>query len=803
MNKLYNILILFFAMVPAIVNAQCPTDLQTGQNLVTNGNFSAGYTGWTYTADPTQANGYLAFNPPTTANYSTPGMIDVGTNPNVFNNAFGSFGDHTTGTGNMLMCDGICVPNIDLWRETNIPIVANTNYYFSIWITSLDALPPPGTLAFNINGALLNTISAPGVTGEWIQFTQVWNSGPTPPATITIAIQNTTLTGCNNGVDFAVDDISFTPGCLFGSPGPTPNLGPDATICGTGGSITLNANVPHAANTTVTWNDGTTGTGLGAPYTKVITAPGTYSVCVDSAGSCTKSDVIVISNTFSVNIGPNETLCNPTSYTLNPGFTGPGVTYTWYDGYPTLAPAPNTNQTYTVNTPGTYQVNVTDPICGTQTSSVVISTIAATPTNGTYCTTGSTVNLSVSGPDTYQWYSAATGGTLLASGTTYTTPALTAPTNYTYYVQDMSTFTGSVGPTATFASGSTGYGDASSLVAFTANQNFTITSLQVPVVFYYLPGSGTNITVTIEIKSSTGASLSPAEVFTSNASALYTSAPASGLYTVTFTGLNILSSWGPNLTMAVNSVSFSNGASGYVQSYIGAANPPYPYASNPAGVVNITGSYNGGTSTTQYGSTFNWQIQAGTPCARVPVTVTNNCVSPVTWSSFTLTPKANTCILNWSTANETNNQDFTVERSSDGIHFETIGTIKGSGNTVNASSYSFTDESPLSGTSYYRICQHDLNANKSYTQIEAYSSTAVNFVKVYPNPFQGGTTILVMNSGAGQYNYSIYSVSGQLVESGTGKNNEPLLVAESIANGMYMLTVSTSSQSETTKIMKN
>jgi len=763
-----------------------------GQNLVTNGDFSAGYSGWAFTADPTQANGYLVFNPPATTNYSSPGMIDVATNPNVFNSAFGTFGDHTTGTGNMLMCDGICVPNIDLWRETNIPIVANTNYYFSVWITSMDALPPPGTLAFNINGSLLNSISAPGVTGEWIQFTQVWNSGPTPPATITIAIQNTTLTGCNNGVDFAIDDISFTPGCLFGSPGPTPNLGPDATICGTGGSITLNSNVPHNTTTTVTWNDGTSGTGLAAPYTKVITTPGTYSVCVSDAGSCSKSDVIVISNTFSVNIGPNQTLCNPTSYTLDPIFNGPGVTYKWYDGYPTLATAPNTNQTYTVNTPGTYRVDVTDPVCGTQSSSVVISTATAIPTNGIYCTTGSTATVSVSGPDTYNWYSSATGGTLLASGTTsYTTPPLTAPTNYTYYVQDMSTFTGSVGLTTLNPNGLQNWGvNASGLqMEFQLFQNIQITSIQVPMIIY---SNGTaNVSVTIY---NNGTAV--AGPFASSNTTV-TTAQSNTLIQFNFPAFNLTTSMGANLSMAISAASGGN-----ILWNQGGGPYAYPYNSNPSGVMNLTGG--GGTNATinDYPHFYNVQFQAGTLCARVPVTVTNNCVSPVTWSSFSVIPKGNSCVLNWSTANETNNQSFTIERSSDGIHFETIGTIKGSGNSVNASAYSFTDGSPLSGTSYYRICQHDLNANKSYTVLQTYTNTEVNFIHVFPNPFHQSANILVNDSESDTYTYMISSISGQLIEQGKGKMRESLTVGEKISDGIFIITIYTPSRVETFKVIK-
>ena len=791
-------------MIPFANYGQCPTDVLTGQNLVTNGDFSQGYTGWTYTSDPAQINGYLQFNPPVTTNYSTPGMIDVGTNPNVFNSAFMNMGDHTTGTGNMLMVDGICVPGINLWSESNIPLAANTNYYFSVWIASTHNEPNyPGILQFNINGTTLPTSITASTTGDvWTQYQVIWNSGPTPPATATISIQNKQVTGCSTEADFAIDDIAFIPGCSYGSSGPIPDLGPDQTICGKGGSIILNSNVPHNTTTTVTWNDGTSGTGLSAPYTKTITAPGTYSVCVTDAGSCIKSDVIIISNTFSINLGPDDTLCNPTNITLNAGFAGTGVTYKWYENYPTLAPAPNNLETYTVNTPSTYSVYVTDPVCGTKSASVKIMSLTASPNNGYYCTSGSTVHLSVTGNGTYQWYDTPTkgSGTLLASGKNYTTPALTVPNNYTYYVEDASSYTGSVGPKS--MNGLQSFGQASSMVAFTVQEDFTILSLQVYIgQFYYLPAAGDNFNITVTINTSTGMSFSPSKSFTSNATFI-SGGSGPGLYTFTFTGMNISSSWGPALTMATTSgISGTNGGNGYIGWFSG-INPAYPYVSNPSGVISITGAYDGSSKLNEYGPFLNWQIQAGTPCDRVPVTASYNCLLPVSWTGFDITSKSNSCILNWTTGNETSNAYFTIERSSDGIHYQTIDTIKGAGNSINTSNYTYTDPSPLSGTSYYRIGQHDINGNSSYTGIQLYNNSESNFIHVFPNPFHGTTTVLVNGSGADSFTYRIHSISGQLVEQGTGKVNEPLTVGEIIPEGIFIITINNTSQVQTFKIIK-
>lgn len=71
--------------------------------------------------------------------------------------------------------------------------------------------------------------------------------------------------------------------------------------------------------------------------------------------------------------------------------------------------------------------------------------------------------------------------------------------------------------------------------------------------------------------------------------------------------------------------------------------------------------------------------------------------------------------INWSTAAETKKGYFIIERTNDGVHFETITMIQNS--VVDAPinekhEYSFNDESPLLGVSYYRISEVDSEENK-------------------------------------------------------------------------------------------
>jgi hypothetical protein len=806
-----------FALATPQAQGQCPTDLLTGQNLVINGDFEQGYSNWTFTGG---AGGYNIFTPP---GWSNPGNIYVGTNPVTFNPgppSFMNYGDHTSGSGNMLMVDGVCTAGIKLFQQAGIPIKPSTNYYFSVWISSLKDQPNfPGLLNFDINGTNVGAlIQAPATGGSWIKYEIVWNSGATPPPTVTISIENSNTTGCASEVDFAIDDVSFIPGCAYGSPGPQPNLGPDQTICGKGGSILLNSNVPHNATTTVTWNDGTTGTGLGAPYTKTITAPGTYSVCVTDNGSCVKSDVIVISNNFSINLGPDLNLCNPATTTLDAQFTGTGVTYQWYKSYPTLAPTPNTAKTYFVTSPGTYRVDVTDPVCGVRSDVIVITSSAPTPVDAYYCNAGETPTLSVTGAGTFNWYNTPTKGTgtLLASNTSsYTIPApgLTPTATYTYYVEDATITSGVVGQTTEFTTGSQNnyiYNLNQRYTQFTVSQDFNLNSVQIPIRISNPNGTINNtMAIRLEVCDASGNQLSPRLFSISNNVVIPYNANTFALYTFSFTGFSIPASLGPNLTMKLFIT--DGGGSTRLTNYEdwrfeigerqGITTSPYPYNSTVPGVVSITGYRENGNPAPNKYALYNWNIGATTPCARTPVRAIYNCPTPVDWLSFDAIKQNGAVLLTWATTKESNNSHFDVMRSIDGTTWTKVGSVQGNGNSSSIHYYSYIDNQSIALTAYYKIVQVDYNGDSYSTNIKSKSGDHWSII-AYPNPFDNSTNLVVSGSNEDAFTYTVHAVTGQLVWKGTGTSNTEISLGDGLASGVYVVAVQLADDVKTIKITK-
>jgi hypothetical protein len=81
----------------------------------------------------------------------------------------------------------------------------------------------------------------------------------------------------------------------------------------------------------------------------------------------------------------------------------------------------------------------------------------------------------------------------------------------------------------------------------------------------------------------------------------------------------------------------------------------------------------------------------------------------------------------FSTASEVNNDFFTIERSSDGIVFEAVGTIQGAGNATSIQKYYFEDQDVPSGVLYYRIKQTDFDGRFDYSPVVKVNRQASGF----------------------------------------------------------------------------
>jgi hypothetical protein len=114
---------------------------------------------------------------------------------------------------------------------------------------------------------------------------------------------------------------------------------------------------------------------------------------------------------------------------------------------------------------------------------------------------------------------------------------------------------------------------------------------------------------------------------------------------------------------------------------------------------------------------------------------------PVELTVFQATATGAAVALTWATASEKNNAGFEVQRSANGEGFAKLAWVAGAGSSQSAHRYSFRDDVPLGGVSYYRLKQVDADGVTSYSPVQTVTRTAPTVLTAYPNPTVGPATI--------------------------------------------------------------
>jgi gliding motility-associated-like protein len=331
---------------------------------------------------------------------------------------------------------------------TTPPVTANTAYYVETTVSGCTspraAVNVYLTAKPNVTGASIcagNVATLSVSTGDsytWYDAAVGGNIVSTSQ-TFTTPVLTTTTTyyvvvttnGCSSVPTAVTAKVTQAP------PQPTAS---DITIC-SGSSANLHADAPTGVFDWFTVPIGGASLISSPDYTTpVLTATTIYYVQTSLNGcESPRTQVTVTVNPLpQAPIAQNDTICYQTSAVLTAG-ANPAGTFQWYDaatGGNLLA----TGVTYTtpvLTNSTTYYIQAVNGSCvsGRTLVNVVVNTsIPAPSVSGSIICSGSVTTLTATGPGgNYNWYDAATGGNLLATGVSYTTPSLTV--NTTYYVQ--------------------------------------------------------------------------------------------------------------------------------------------------------------------------------------------------------------------------------------------------------------------------------------------------------------------------------------------------------------------------------
>ncbi|MFZ9794492.1 MAG: hypothetical protein ACO3F3_19370, partial [Gemmataceae bacterium] len=138
---------------------------------------------------------------------------------------------------------------------------------------------------------------------------------------------------------------------------------------------------------------------------------------------------------------------------------------------------------------------------------------------------------------------------------------------------------------------------------------------------------------------------------------------------------------------------------------------------------------------------------------------------PVSLLHFKALPKTDHIALDWSTATETNNAGFHLQRSENGLDFFNIQWIPGNGTTNALSQYAYLDHSvEKEVTYYYRLHQIEFDGSSHFSDVVSAKIQSVGIqVSAWPNPFDGSTNIVLSLHDDSEVDAFIVNSLGQQV----------------------------------------
>ncbi|WNJ18593.1 T9SS type A sorting domain-containing protein [Pontibacter sp. G13] len=182
---------------------------------------------------------------------------------------------------------------------------------------------------------------------------------------------------------------------------------------------------------------------------------------------------------------------------------------------------------------------------------------------------------------------------------------------------------------------------------------------------------------------------------------------------------------------------------------------------------------------------------------------------PVEWLSFDAHQVGSGMVqLNWSTASESNNAEFEIERSLDGISFMEIGRTPGKGTTQEISEYAFMDRDAKPGIQYYRLRQIDIDGASDYSEVrQILVSQEFDFaLTLYPNPAHHFVNIESTVGADIEFDLKIMDLSGRTVYTKsdlTFLQPHVMIPIADLSEGTYLLQLSDESgQRQSTQIFQ-
>jgi hypothetical protein len=187
--------------------------------------------------------------------------------------------------------------------------------------------------------------------------------------------------------------------------------------------------------------------------------------------------------------------------------------------------------------------------------------------------------------------------------------------------------------------------------------------------------------------------------------------------------------------------------------------------------------------------------------------LTTSSTMAVELTRFTVKADKDRVLLQWTTSTETNNDHFDIERSTNGLNFTKIATVKGNGTSTQSHTYNAWDNSPFNGLNFYRIKQVDADGKYSISGTRSLKMVLQNYlVKVYPNPVRSEINFMLQNYPGHEITATLSNVSGktlheEIIQVDQSATSYQLNLKNKPAPGLYILQLKGEGISESIKVV--
>jgi len=166
---------------------------------------------------------------------------------------------------------------------------------------------------------------------------------------------------------------------------------------------------------------------------------------------------------------------------------------------------------------------------------------------------------------------------------------------------------------------------------------------------------------------------------------------------------------------------------------------------------------------------------------------------PIELLSFEVSINNQMVINNWKTVSELNNDFFIISRSTDGITYEKLGTINGSGISSSLLNYEFIDYRPKFGTSYYKLTQVDFHGKSIFIGVKSVFIPYTKNIIIYPSPTNNDLNIKFNSKSCLNIIIKVNNIIGEVVYLNQEKviigTNNYLIDVNNFPKGIYFINI--------------